>query len=317
MNLGGSIETFYCGDLLTGTTNGQSEGTPDDPGNFYVQGDMRNLLVLGSIGTDTVTASTPGRAETHYWAGTDIVVHGRVGQIRAGNGDVATATVYNDNVGLGLRTRQQEIEVLVPSGANRGSFTEFENGQFGDNEAFFNNNTFASAQMLGSINSKQTGDNSIQLNGVYQWVNKVDDIADYYSVALMAGQNIGVRLIAPIVSGSITINGQTLTSQEIKSLLQVGVFDPDDRLIASDYSNVTDTTSQSLDADPAQQNYFSFTASKPGIYRFAVGIDPTFAAPGLKIGLEQPYQLQVTGVVALGLGGVVRKTPFTPPAPLR
>ena len=304
VNIGGSIETFYCGDLLTGTTNGQPEGTPADPGNFYVQGDMRNLLVMGSIGTDGVSASTPDRTSVHYWAGTDIVVHGRVGQIRAGGADVATATVYNDNAGLGLRTRQQEIEVLDPAGVNRGEFTEFQNGQFGDDQAFFNNNTFDSAQFLGSINSKQTGNNSVQVNGLYQWVDKVDDEADFYAIPLMAGQTIGVRLLAPIVANSVTINGQTVSSQETKSVLQVGVFNPDDQLIATDYSNVSDTTSQSLDIDPAQQEYFSFTASKPGIYRFAVGKDPTFAAAGLKSG-EQPYQLQVTGVGELGLGGLV------------
>ncbi len=305
VNIGGSIETFYCGDLLTGNANGQSEVDSIDPGNFFVQGDMRNLLVMGSIGTDGLTNTTPDRASPHYLSGTDIVVHGRVGQIRAGDDDVATATVYNDNTGLGLRTRQQEIEVQDPAGVNRGQFTEFENGQFGDGQAFFDNSTFDSAQMLGSINSKDTGNNSVQVNGLYQWVNKVADPADFYSVALMAGQSIGVRLIAPVVADSIIINGQTVSSQETKSDLHVGVFDPDDRLIASDYSNATDTTSQSQDVDPAQQEFFSFTASKPGIYRFAVGKDPTFAAPGLKLGEEQPYQLQVTGVGELGLGGLV------------
>ncbi len=307
VRIDGSMETFYCGALLTGVTEGQFTGTPEDRNNFHVGGDIRNILVKGSIGTDFIGDTVQTRDAT-YLTGVDFDIQGRVGQIKTGLDYAGTGTIYNDLPTLGLRTRQQEIEFRIPTGVNRGSFTDFENGQFGDQEGFFNNDTFATPQFLGSINSKQTGNNSVQVNGLFQWESvRLQDRADYYAVPLMAGQSISVRLIAPLVSaGFILVGGQFVqVSDEIKSDLHVGVFDPDNRLIASDYSNVTDNTNQPVDADPQQQQLFSFTADKPGIYRFAVGKDaPGFGAnPGLFI-IEQPYQLQITGIGNLGIGGL-------------
>ena len=90
------------------------------------------------------------------------------------------ARVRNTNPGLGLRTRQQELEVAKDDTLNRGNFTEFENGQFGDSETFFDNDSFATAQFLGSINSRQTGNNTIQVNGRVQAFVDYDDVVDYY-----------------------------------------------------------------------------------------------------------------------------------------
>jgi hypothetical protein len=307
VHIDGSMETFYCGALLTGVTEGQFTGTPEDRNNFHVGGDIRNILVKGSIGCDVIGDTVQTRDAT-YLTGVDFDIQGRVGQIKTGLDYAATGTIYNDLPTLGLRTRQQEIEFRIPTGVNRGSFTDFENGQFGDQEGFFNNDTFDTPQFLGSINSKQTGNNSVQVNGLFQWESqRLQDRADYYAVPLMAGQNVSVRLIAPLVgAGFILVGGQLVrVSDEIKSSLHVGVFNADDRLIASDYSNVTDNTNQPVDADPQQQQLFSFTADKPGIYRFAVGKDaPGFGAnPGLFV-VEQPYQLQITGIGNLGLGGL-------------
>ncbi|MEO6435878.1 MAG: hypothetical protein ABIP55_08965, partial [Tepidisphaeraceae bacterium] len=316
VTLQGSIETFYCGALLTGVTEGQfDESEPEAPGNFFVAGDVRNILVKGSIGGDGVESTRVGRVQQHYISGVDFDIRGRVGQIRTNQDYQAFGKISNTNPGFGLRTRQQEIEVRVPDGVNRGSFTEFQNGQFGDREGFFTNDTFATAQFLGSINSKQLGDNSIQLNGLLQAFVDVDDIADYYAVPLMAGQRINVRLLAPdVFTRIINVNGQLVrVEEETKSSLNAGVFDPDGRLIASDYSTKTDSTSQTLDTQPAQQELFSFIAEKPGIYRFAVaqeGDAPAFGASGDRLG-ELPYQLQITGVGHLGLGGLVANETIT------
>jgi hypothetical protein len=314
----GSVETFYAGALLTGVTEGQStDQGPQDPGNFFVGGDIRNILIKGSVGSDGVASTLRGRVEPTYLTGVDFDVRGRVGQIRTGQDYLAWGKISNTNPGLGLRTRQQEIEFREDNSINRGSFTDFENGQFGDGDAFFSNDTFADAQFLGSINSKQTGNNSVQVNGLIQAFVNVNDIADYYAVPLMAGQSITVRLLAPNVSTTFKlVNGRLVqVTTETKLRLHVGVFDPDDRLIASDYSNTKDTTTQSTSNDPAQQAPFTFTADKPGIYRFAVAQtgDSAFGGSADRLG-EMPYSLQITGVGNLGLGGLVAQETITTPS---
>jgi hypothetical protein len=129
----GSMVSFYCGHLLTGVTEGQFEGAPQAPGNFFVQGDIRNILVKGSMGVEGVASTWLGRTAPTYFTGRGFRHRGKVGQIKAGDDYFATATVHNTNVGNGLRLRQQEIEFRRPTDA-AGQFTEFENGQFGDNE---------------------------------------------------------------------------------------------------------------------------------------------------------------------------------------
>jgi hypothetical protein len=112
----GSVESFYCGALLTGITDGQqgavgtnqiSSTTSGDPGNFYVAGDIRNILVKGSIGTAALANTIDGRLSPDYLTGTDFDIHGRVGQIKTGGDYLATGIIHNDNAGKGLRIRQQ------------------------------------------------------------------------------------------------------------------------------------------------------------------------------------------------------------------
>lgn len=307
----GSVETFYAGAILTGTTEGQFEGDPQDPGNFFVQGDIRNILSMSSIGTSGVAKTTvTSRIQPVYYTGTDFDIRGRVGQIRTNGDYIAYAKVSNTNSGLGLRTRQQEIEVRAIEDVNRGDFTEFENGQLGDLNTYFNNDTFETAQFLGSINSKQMGENSVQLNGVLQSFSNVNDLADYYAVPLMAGQKVTVRMIAADLFTTNTI-----------SPLYVGVFDPDKREIAADNSPGADNLTgygvdPTIDFDPAHEQVFQFTAEKPGIYRIAVGIDPpAFGETGDRLG-EHPYQVQMTGVGNLAIGGLVAEGTIDAPAQL-
>jgi hypothetical protein len=269
----GSMETFYCGNLLTGATQGQFEGTSDAPGNFYVAGDIRNIHVLNAVGTDALDkTSAQTRLAPQYLTGTDFNIRGKCGQIRVGGDYAGTGTVYNTNSGNGLRVRQSELEIRIDTSLNRGSFSDFEVGAFGDNQAFFHNDDFDSAQYLGTINSKQTGDNSIQLNGLYQRQVRVDDLGDFYAVPLMAGQQITVRLLANDID-TVLFNQQGGYVPDVKSLLHVGVFDPDRRLVASDVSDAiaqtaigpfdVTTTAVSGDWDPVRQEHLTLIAEKP------------------------------------------------------
>ena len=315
----GSMISFYCGHLLTGMTEGQIEGTPLAPGNFFVQGDIRNILVKGPIGIDGVASTWEGRAAPTWFTGTDFDIRGKLGQLRTGDDYYATGIVHNTNEGNGLRLRQQEIEFRIDT-QRTGQFTEFENGQFGDNEAFFNNDTFETPQFLGSINNKTTGANSVWVNGLLQWqpAARVNDRADYYAVPLMAGQTVQVRLLSPTIFESFRLIDGVPTPIPVGSktfFMHMGVFDPDNRLIASDYSNVDDTTAQNLDEDPQQQNWLSFTAEKPGIYRFAVGLDaPGFGVepgPGIP---ETLYSMQILNVGPMAVGGIVADNSIVSPA---
>lgn len=316
VNIQGSMESFYAGQLMTGATQGQIDSDPLVPGNFFVSGDIRNILSKGTIGSDGVEKSVTGRVAPQYVTGVDIDVRGRVGQIKTGGDYVSFAKVSNTNDGLGLRTRQQEIEIQADKVANRGSFTQFENGEFGDLQTFFNNNTFETAQFLGSINSKTLGDNSVHVNGVIQAFVNYDDIADYYAVPLMAGQQVTVRMMSPVVT---TTNG--IVTSETPSILNVGVFDPDERLIATDFSpgsndNINSAQNPNADPDPAHQQEFTFIADRPGIYRFAVAYDaPSFGTTGDRLG-EFPYQLRIQGVGNLAIGGVVAQGTINCPSTL-
>ena len=266
VTISGSMEAFYGGALLTGVTGGQSsEDGPDVTGNFFVGGDIRNVLVKGSIGTDGVASSLDGRVQPTYLTGVDFDIRGKAGQLRTGQDYIAWGTVFNTNKDLGLRTRQEEVEFRIDPTINRGDFTEFGNGQFGDNEGFFNNDTFATAQFVGSINNKSSGNNSVYIDGVLQSFVRVNDISDYYAVPLMAGQRIIVRLNAPSLFGRfVTINGRLVqVTTPLKSVLHVGIFDPDNRLVATDYGHgLANTDIENF--DPVHQEAFAFVTEKPG-----------------------------------------------------
>jgi hypothetical protein len=301
----GSIKTFYCGALLTGDARGQRSvqngavfeppGVPQIPNNFYIGGDLRDLIVMGSIGTN---APQPNPDEPIYVVGTDVEIHGRSNQIRSFNMILAKTWVHNDPKAPKLGSAMEELErraTYLPSeffAIPGGDVTDFENGVLGDRQPNFNNDTFDTPQFLGVFNSKKLGANAIQVDGI---VNEIPDapdkdIVDYYALPLMAGQTITVRLI----------NGG-----------DVGVYDPDQRLVASSYlnnfiegsgngsgSNLTTATLFN------SEKPFQVTAQKPGIYRFAIGefggANDGFG--GLLGGTF--YQLRITGAGNLGLGAL-------------
>ena len=312
VSIQGAMETFYCGQLLTGITQGQgTEFSVESPGNFYVQGDIRNILVKGSIGGTGVASTRLGRAAPDYLSGTDFDIRGRVGQIRTGEDYQAWGTIANSGTDAGMRARQQEVEEdRIDPGANRGSVTNFQNGQLGDNEAFFNNDDFANAQLMGSINSRTLGDGVVHIEGQLESGVLVQDLNDYYAVGLMAGQRVNVRLLAPEVF-FVNIGGVLVPIVvQGKSPINLGVFDPDNRLVYSDYSkntNLTDPEDQAFGFGAQQQEWFTFVADKPGIWRFAVAqtTDPTFTGTAAVRSGPWTYQLMIQGVGQMGLGGLV------------
>ena len=81
------------------------------------------------------------------------------------------------------------------------------------------------------------------------------DNVHYYAVALLAGQTITVQL------------DDTDPTTGLHQVAAVGVFDPDDRLIATDYS--VDTGS-GVYGFPTLDKPFQIKTTMPGTYRFAM-----------------------------------------------
>jgi predicted RNA-binding protein with TRAM domain len=291
----GSIDTFYVGGLATGFADGERGiGPVSNPNNFFVAGDMRNLFVGGSIGTSDDAAGQLN--EPSYLTGFDAEIRGAVGQIHARASISGSGLILNDPSAPRLRYSISEMEVRF-NRLPRGSFTDFENFQFGDetdNDNMFVNDDQNRAQYVGTIaNHRTLGRNAIVINGQIQRTTLILDFSDHYAFGLMAGQQVSVRLNAAI-----------------RFNLNVGIFDPDGRLIASDYG----ATGQ---RDLARQGgVLQFVARRPGTYRVAVAganeadfleggeFDPA-QLPGIV-----PYQLQILGVAGdnpdgLGLGGLV------------
>ncbi|HEX8525067.1 MAG TPA: hypothetical protein VF669_22640 [Tepidisphaeraceae bacterium] len=319
----GSMKLFYAGALLTGDARGQRSlltggsfpqpvGVPQLPNNFFVGGDLRDLVVLGNIGTNGRQANPD---EPIYVTGTDIQIHGRSNQIRAFGSEIARVVVHNDPKAPRITAGQQELERRgdylpdenFPAG---GDETDFEFGLLGKEE--FNNDTFDTPQFLGVFNSKKLGNDVISVNGLLNEVLDAPDkdIVDYYALPLMAGQTITVRLI----------NGPF-----------VGIYDQDQRLVASNYlaSRIGysgNNTSGNVNANKTfNERPFQFTAQKPGIYRFAIGTfsgGATDAFGGFQG--STTYNLRITGAGNLGLGALAANSliynrtntggPLVPPA---
>ena len=140
---------------------------------------------------------------------------------------------------------------------------------------------YDTAEYLGSITSEELNGRTgvVRVNGVLQKTPVLQDDADYYAISLMAGQTVRVRVreqVTTIPDIITDINGDgVIDADDFAGLIEggaeepnplglisLGVFDPDGRLIATDYNNV----------DPllTNQQYFTFKADRPGIYRFAV-----------------------------------------------
>jgi hypothetical protein len=293
VNIGNSINTFYAGNVLTGDARGLPAGTslPTVHGkrvsNFTVGGNIASLLVGGSIGTDQLAGLTSPDLNTGF----DMRVGGIVGQVAVrdaymggldvihGKSTSPFGSIINEDEGRGVNSAVGDPAIGWASGHLEGSNLVF-------------NNTFDQPQILPSFLGRR-GRSTVTATGTLYATPQFSDYVDYYAMPLLAGQDV-----TAVLRPTGTVAGA--------SNMALGVFDPDGRLILTDYANNPDNAA-SVVGTPIH-----FTADRPGLYRFAVGVTTTtdFSNAGLNIGLS-PYTLTVTGGGDLALGGVMATNQLT------
>lgn len=276
----GSLDTFYAGWLMTAAPEFGNEPV----GNFYVDGDLRNLVVGTHIGTETdYDLST---YETiNFVTQTHIEVAGRLGEIYTSGSGLFKLTVHNTDSTVYMTSgtknqreyehrREQNVEVDVQGEA-------FHEGLLYFGERFFND-TLESAQFLGTITTGVAGEaDIIRVEGTLGQKGSSTDNVDYYAVALLAGQVITLRL-----------------TSDSDPYIPIGVYDPDGRLIVSE--------SDPISIDPLTMGQvvreITFTVQSSGIYTFGVGgFNPMVQA---SYEGEWVYTLEVEGVGNVGVGGL-------------
>lgn len=262
VDIGGSMQKFHAGWILTGDASGIPSGnvaTPTPsinvPNNFNVDGDIRSITSVGSFGTSTLTGAGPAP----YLSGFDLQVGGRAGQILTRDSFLGGVDVLNLQNELGLTTAYQEVESYIGDVA-LGDVTDPD----------INNDTFDRPQLLGTYQAVDGGEFITDVGGALE--SDAGDQADYYGIALLGGQ----RLIVDIDSDAL---GE----------VNVGIFDPDGRLVNSDYTN------NFIDFEASFETPIGYTADRPGVYRIAVGVagDVTFTG-GNPVGTVN-YSIQISG----------------------
>ena len=232
----GSMNTFYAGYVLTGDAAGQDLTFPTFPGNFTVGGELRNLLVKASIGSDN-----GDQIRASYNSGFDLSVGGKLGQIFAGQDLYGSIAAYNYPKLLPQGTYETEYEARPGTGNN--PYARFADGIIQDPILY--NDTFDSPQYLGAINVPAVGNSIVDVVGSLS--NARGDSYDYYGVSLLAGATITVQ-VTPLGFGWFS----------------VGVFDPDGREVAVDRSDWS--------AAEFENKQFQVKIDRPGVWRFAVSV---------------------------------------------
>jgi hypothetical protein len=254
--------------------------------NITRAGDLHSLLVSGSIGTN----SNPAPADRPtFKTGFDARVGGQIGQISSGDSMIGGVDAIHAAVHSAFGANIEEVEGRninsVAASPAAGWFTSFLEG-----DASVNNDTYATAQALASYPGKK-GRSTVTVFGQLQATGPIADYVDYYSMSLLAGQAMTVQLSG---IGGIPTAG----------LLNVGIYDPDGRLVATDYPNVG--LGVAVAGQPVR-----FVADRPGLYRIAVAVagDADFNGPGGEFGTVNvgnvPYQVAITGAGNVGIGGIL------------
>ncbi|HEY7088655.1 MAG TPA: hypothetical protein VH518_11240, partial [Tepidisphaeraceae bacterium] len=302
----GNMITFYANTILTGNAEGlAANGTSDVHKNFHVGGDIQSLVVENSFGTDSLIGNNNGtRLDTmDYKTGFQLDVGGRASYVHAVDSFLGQAIIHNDASVKGSGLPQDEFEFR--GNAQAPGFSYFDPQLVGSNklaigqlapDARFNNDSFDTAQWLGTLRSQEIKNNNfIQLNGslgsAFGAGAGGGDAIDFYAVSLLAGQKMQVVL---------RDQNQVGTS----AFLRLGIFDPDDRLIATDYTRIKDGTRAG--------EVMQISATKPGSYRIAVARigDVNFngaidGGEAVTILTPAPYQLRVGNVGDIALGGLI------------
>ena len=324
--LGGNTEQFYAGSVLTGIPSGRwgvtslagtvlvdrAEQYEDVRRNFFVNGDLRNFATFDAVGG--VTGSTE-QNNFDYASGFDMYVKGRLGQIKSRRNIVGAIKVENNTRIDTNGDAQRELEYfgsLLDSDTTGETYFEGNHFVFpysgvptlgdlrvGQQAAAddFSNDVFETPEILSTaLAAGFDSDEVIVLDGILRGGDGsgegADDGVDYFGVGLVAGQRITVDI-------------------DVVGTANVGVFDPDGRLIATDYSN----------NDFASNNNqpFAFQVDRPGLYRIAVARagdgnfnDALDDGESITSTSNTFYRLFVTGKLAdIALGGVSAGTPAT------
>ncbi|HWE02259.1 MAG TPA: polymer-forming cytoskeletal protein [Tepidisphaeraceae bacterium] len=296
---GGNIGLFYCNWLLTGTVNGSINHTdfPDytlpNPDNFTVAGSIGSLIVLNSIGEDD-------GINPIYRTAFDMHVAGTIGEVRSYDGIFGNINADDSPFAITDTdpTPQTEINPGVPMNVAVGLFefsgelTGIPMGTVGgvSNPTVFRNDDFYNPQYIGAISTAagEAPSQSVVTGTLYaDAVNQ--NFVDYYAVALMAGQTITAQVTDPL------------------DVLHLGIYNPEDMLVASDFNSVSPSTTQ--------EQPFKYTVTEPGIYRFSVtnelNLGFSDAYPDQLIG-DFGYTMTVQAVGNLAIGAIAARTGIQP-----
>lgn len=296
VDIGGSIDSFYAGNVLTGDARGLLFPTVETTinggkrvSNFTVGGNIHSLLVGGSIGTN----NDAGLDTPDYNTGFDMRVGGIVGQVATRDAYMGGLDAIHGRVTSEFGVNVAEVEGRNDFSGRLGSAAEPSGWASGflEGSNLVYNNTFQQPQVIPSFVGRR-GRSSVVVTG--QLVDDAvgADFVDYYAMPLLAGQDLTVTL-----RPTGTVAGV--------SNLNVGVFDPDGRLILTDYANVEPAA---VAGQPVH-----FTADRPGLYRIAVAVtgNGTFANQGpTNLGVMQ-YTLTVNGGGDLAVSGVLATNQIT------
>lgn len=198
VNIEGSVGTFYVGNILTGSAGGLSTGEATGiRNNFTIAGDLQNLYVGGSVGTNVAG---------NYRTGVNMRIGGKLGYQNVGNSFNASVSVLASPSAPTITTPSEEAEYILQPRETPGLV--FLQGLLSG--AQFNNDT-ANQPFTNSVGEGQTMSWSGTLQGA-----PTADFTDNYSLPLLAGQAVAIQ--ATSLLGGVN----------------VGVFDPLGRLVATD-----------------------------------------------------------------------------------
>lgn len=278
----GGVQSFYAGNILNGSINGESQRSPAPNDNFSMVGDVGQFTVNGYVGTGDFDPETPGVV---YKTGTEIAVNGRIGAFYVANDMRAKLDVVGTVPDAFMTSDQRELEPTVlttpPTGSDGGVGNAFMDGQLG--AANLQNNTIETAQpIFTSYNAEVGRGNLAVISGALYPGPNFDDPLDHYALPLLGGQSATIQIVPTLIP------------------VNVAVYDPRGRLLASDRSNRETADNANL--------AFRIVADTPGTYVIAAAVaaDSNFNGveddAALFTQLTHPYELRVTRTSEASIG---------------
>lgn len=271
VSISGSVDTFYASNILTGDVVVGENSSVIGTDNFFVGGDLRNLLAADGIGTT-------GGAPDAFTVGTDIQVGGRIQQVKAGgNMRASIDAVGNFDKSISDGSVLTELEFRTATNVNAAGLGQlFQNFQI-TNQGFANNDSFNTPQILGSYYSPERDRGAqVQVAGTLNNLPNVGDAADFYGLPMLAGQSAVVQVETDLLSSFGPVALQ--------------VYDPDGNIVYSDYSNQNAAT--------FLNKAFTIKADQPGLWRLAVVPEST------SLLTSRAYTLTVDKAGEMAIGGV-------------